>query len=419
MKTVNQKRPGYKKTKVGRIPKEWECVHLHDAFTEGKRRGEKGLPILSVTMDRGMVRRDTLDRKMAPDLPAEMSLLVEPNDVAYNMMRMWQGAVGVCAERGVVSPAYVVCRPIARRVNPRFMFYYFKSQAGLYRLWAYSFGITGDRLRLYFNDFCLVPAPLPPLAEQKKIADVLTAWNDAIGQMRKLIEAKKRRKKGLMQQLPTGKRRLPGFAKTKKYVPHRFFKLPADWGHLQLREIASERSERNGQVRNATVLSCSKYRGFVLSSEYFGKQVFSEDTSNYKVVRKGWFGFPANHVEEGSIGLLKDFDVGIVSPIYIVFSVCNRVLPEYLYAVFKTETFRHIFAISTNASVDRRGSLRWREFGLIQVPLPSLPEQRAITAVLRTADEEITHLEAELAALEKQKRGLMQKLLTGAVRVKV
>lgn len=244
-------------------------------------------------------------------------------------------------------------------------------------------------------------------------------WDEAIEQMRKLVESKKRRKKGLMQQLLTGKKRLPGFVKAKGVVPQRFYRLPADWECPQMREVASERSERNGQVRNATVLSCSKYRGFVSSSEYFGKQVFSDDTSNYKVVRKGWFGFPANHVEEGSIGLLKDFDVGIVSPIYIVFSVCNRVLPEYLYAVFKTATFRHIFAISTNASVDRRGSLRWREFGLIQVPLPSLPEQRAITAVLRTADEEIAHLEAELAALEKQKRGLMQKLLTGAVRVKV
>jgi type I restriction enzyme S subunit len=80
--------------------------------------------------------------------------------------------------------------------------------------------------------------------------------------------------------------------------------------------------------------------------------------------------------------------------------------------------YRHIFSISTNASVDRRGSLRWREFSLIQVPSPSKEEQYAIVDVLQAADLEINQLEKKLEALEKQKRGLMQKLLTGEVRVK-
>lgn len=92
-------------------------------------------------------------------------------------------------------------------------------------------------------------------------------------------------------------------------------------------------------------------------------------------------------------------------------------VPEYLYALFKTDTYRHIFSISTNASVDRRGSLRWREFSLIQVPRPPNEEQRAIVDFLNTADSDIILLEKKLKALEKQKRGLMQKLLTGEIRV--
>jgi type I restriction enzyme S subunit len=128
-------------------------------------------------------------------------------------------------------------------------------------------------------------------------------------------------------------------------------------------------------------------------------------------------GYPSNHIEEGSIGLLLSHDIGIVSPIYTVFRCNDSIIPEYLYAVFKTDTFRHIFAISTNASVDRRGSLRWREFSLIRVPLPSIKEQQAIVEVLNVADNEIVQLERKLKALEKQKRGLMQKLLTGEVRV--
>lgn len=93
-------------------------------------------------------------------------------------------------------------------------------------------------------------------------------------------------------------------------------------------------------------------------------------------------------------------------------------MPEFIFALFKTDTYRHIFSISTNASVDRRGSLRWREFSLIQVPNPSKEEQHSIVDVLKTADNEINQFEKKLNALEKQKRGLMQKLLTGEVRVK-
>lgn len=115
--------------------------------------------------------------------------------------------------------------------------------------------------------------------------------------------------------------------------------------------------------------------------------------------------------------MLFDHDIGIVSPIYTVFECSKKVIPEYLYAVFKTETFRHIFAISTNSSVDRRGSLRWQSFSLIKVPLPGKDEQQAIVNVLAEADKEIADMERKLNAIEKQKRGLMQKLLTGEVRV--
>ena len=259
----------------------------------------------------------------------------------------------------------------------------------------------------------------PSLSEQKKITEILSTWDKAIEQMRKLIDAKKHRKKDLMQQLLTGKKRLPGFLKSKGRNSYRFFDLPEDWECPQIRDVAQEYSERNTGRDDLTVLSCSKHLGFVESSEYFGKQVFSADTSNYKVIRRNYFGYPSNHIEEGSIGLLLTHDLGIVSPIYTVFKCIDNIIPEYLYAVFKTDTFRHIFAISTNASVDRRGSLRWREFSLIRVPHPSIKEQQAIVDVLNVSDREIAQLDTKLKALEKQKRGLMQKLLTGEVRVTI
>jgi type I restriction enzyme S subunit len=92
---------------------------------------------------------------------------------------------------------------------------------------------------------------------------------------------------------------------------------------------------------------------------------------------------------------------------------------DYAFAVLKTGLYRHIFEVSTSASVDRRGSLRWSEFSKLPFPVPSLPEQKAIAEVLRTAQADLDALTAEINALTRQKRGLMQKLLTGEWRVKV
>jgi type I restriction enzyme S subunit len=87
--------------------------------------------------------------------------------------------------------------------------------------------------------------------------------------------------------------------------------------------------------------------------------------------------------------------------------------------VLKTDVYRHIFRVNTSASVDRRGSLRWKEFAKIPVPLPPIEEQKQIALTLNTAHQEIELLKKQLEAFRKQKRGLMQKLLTGRWRVKI
>jgi len=104
----------------------------------------------------------------------------------------------------------------------------------------------------------------------------------------------------------------------------------------------------------------------------------------------------------------------VVSPIYTVFRfAADKVDENYAYAVLKTELYRHIFEVSTSASVDRRGSLRWREFSSLPFPVPPLAEQKAIAAVLEASRRDLDATNREIAALTRQKRGLMQKLLTG------
>jgi restriction endonuclease S subunit len=418
MKDRNENRPGYKKTKVGWIPEEWQSGRFSDiAYVmmgqspDGKsyNKNRYGVPLINGPSE------------FTKRYPARKQWTTKPTKICKSEDILLCVRGSSTGRINIANDTYCIGRGIAAIREKESISCYLFIEHTLYaiknRIVRYSSGSTFPNIdrKTLLN----IPIAIPPLPKQKKIADILSAWDEAIEQMRKLIDAKKRRKKALMQQLLTGKRRLRGFEKTKDQKRYRFFDLPEDWECPQMKEIAQECSERNILRGDLPVLACSKYLGFVESSEYFGKRVFSEDTSNYKLIRRGWFGFPSNHIEEGSIGLLLNRDIGLVSPIYIVFKCDESVIPEYLYAVFKTDTFKHIFKVSTNASVDRRGSLRWREFALIYVPKPSREEQQAIVDILQSADEEIDKHEMKLNALEKQKCGLMQKLLTGEVRVKL
>jgi len=301
------------------------------------------------------------------------------------------------------------------RCLTRWIYYFYTHtslQTHITRQGAGRFKLTQDAL-------LKLPILVPPVREQEIVIEILSQWDMAIEQTKKLITAKVIRKRGLMQQLLTGKKRFAEFGKDNGAHLTKFGAMPNDWAYVSIEDIAHEVSTKNGNGKKLTVLSCSKHRGLVRSLEYFGKQVFSEDTSTYKVVKRNQFAYATNHIEEGSIGYQNICDEALISPMYTVFETCSSVDDSFFYKLLKTELYRHIFEVNTSASVDRRGSLRWKEFSKIKVALPSLEEQRRIAAVIETCDQEIELLRKQLAALKRQKRGLMQKLLTGQIRVKV
>lgn len=262
--------------------------------------------------------------------------------------------------------------------------------------------------------------PLPPVPEQRKIAEILSTWDHAIFQTEQLIQAKQQLKTGLMQRLLTGKLRFPQFrGKNAGTRRTRFGMFPRDWTYCRIGDVATESKARHDGQAELPVLSCTKHQGLVDSMQYFGKRVFSADTAGYKVVRRQQFAYATNHIEEGSIGLLEDVEAGLVSPMYTVFEAnARKVLPSLLFRLLKTELYRHIFEASTNASVNRRGSLRWSQFRMIHLCLPDIAEQAGIDACAAAADAELRGLQEQLAAFQQQKRGLMQKLLTGQVRAR-
>lgn len=264
-----------------------------------------------------------------------------------------------------------------------------------------------------------ISALIPPVAEQTKIAKILSTWDKAIATTERLLANSQQQKNMLTNQLLNGQKRFSEFVASQSYQRTSHGSIPSDWGYVSIAEIANQQSNVNSAQSDLPVLSCSKYDGLVDSLKYFKKKVYSDDTSKYRVVEFGDFAYPSNHIEEGSIGYQDLYPAGIVSPIYTVFKTTDAVDDYFLYRTLKTEKYRQIFSAATCASVDRRGSLRWKEFSKIQVPLPSLPEQQKIAQVLSTADAEIANLQAQLDKLKLEKKALMQQLLTGKRRVRL
>lgn len=259
--------------------------------------------------------------------------------------------------------------------------------------------------------------PLPSVPEQQSIAQLFSTWNSAVTVTVNLLANSRQRKQALIQQLLTGKRRLREFIESANRVATRFGSIPADWKHVAIERVANEFSAKNWSDEKLPVLSCTKYAGLVDSLAYFNKRVFSEDTTTYKVVERGCFAYATNHIDEGSIGYQNLYDKALISPMYTVFKTTAEIDDGFLFKILKTDHYRQIFAANTNASVDRRGSLRWSDFKKIEIPLPSLDEQLAISVVIDAADCEISNLERQLATLREEKRALMQQLLTGKRRV--
>jgi type I restriction enzyme S subunit len=362
----------------------------------------------------GIVLRDSLERKMDSDLAPEEHLLVKKGDLAYNTMRMWQGAVGLVGEEGLVSPAYVVLRP-RKTIDPLFAYHLFKVPRMIHKFLSYSYGITDDRLRLYFKDLAEITVDIPPIDEQRRIAERIDAWDRLIRLVNRRISRALALQNALMNTVLLGHRRPPSLIKCSLRRKDPLAPFPLDWPTVEIRQIAKEVIERANGEEVMPVLSCTKTRGLVSSQEYFGKQMHSSDTKAYKVVRSRQFAYATNHLEEGSIGYLESPECGLVSPMYTVFSITRDIDGRFLYRLFKTDLYRHIFWARTSTSVNRRGGIRWQEFSKIRVPVPTQEEQQWVIQLFADLDGEVSLLQKYATRLLDQKSEIANSLTSTVI----
>ncbi|HML79392.1 restriction endonuclease subunit S [Geobacter sulfurreducens] len=248
-----------------------------------------------------------------------------------------------------------------------------------------------------FKKHCFVP--LPPLPEQAAIADLLSTWDEAIDKTERLIAVKEKQKKSTMQSLLTGKKRLTGFQKP--------------WSEFHLGELFKERSERGNY--HLPLLSITRENGVIPRSED-RKDTSSEDKSNYLRICPGDIGYNTMRMWQG-VSALSSFE-GIVSPAYTICTPKKGVDGEFMAYLFKLPRVVNLFYRYSQGLTSDTWNLKYHHFRQIRVTIPEIKEQKAIARVLKGCDEEISLLKQQADALRRQKRGLMQKLLTGTWRVK-
>lgn len=158
------------------IPNTWDIRRIGQLFAERNATGSPELPILMVTIGRGITTAQDVDEDGRPRrliIDRSKYKVARTGDIAYNTMRMWQGAVGVSPTDGLVSPAYVVASP-RPDVNPAFFTMLFRTAACKSEIASRSRGIVDDRNRLYWDQFKDIAVPVPPVKEQNQIV-TLTA----------------------------------------------------------------------------------------------------------------------------------------------------------------------------------------------------------------------------------------------------
>jgi type I restriction enzyme, S subunit len=261
-------------------------------------------------------------------------------------------------------------------------------------------------VHIYPKELKNIKIYLPPLPEQQKIASILSIWDKAIALKEKLIEQKKEQKKGLMQKLLTGEVRLPGFKN--------------EWKSIKLGNLIKEVKEKSTVNNQFPVLSVTK-NGIVAQEEHFNKQVASKNNIGYKIVRKNNLVFSTMNLWMGSLDVLTTYNIGIVSPAYKVFELnYQRFHPTFAKYFMQSEFMIWLYKVNSEqgASIVRR-NLDLKGLLNTLVTIPPLNEQIEIAKLLINSDREIDLLVSEYELLKQQKKGLMQLLLTGKVRVKV
>jgi len=428
---------GFKHTTFGWVPEEWKIKRFGDfaEFKNGlnysKDEEGKGLKIIGVGdfKDNFEIQYDSL-QEISKINGVPESYLLRDGDILFVRSNGNKALIGRAifidnVSESITHSGFTIrARIVDKSILPVFAALLFKTGSVKQQIQTQGGGTNISNLSqdlLHNLEF-----PLPPLPEQRAIAAILRACDDTIEKTQALLAALRRRHTGLLQALLTGKKRVKGFEREK-------------WDRVRLGEVF-EFLKTESLSREC--LTSEKSKDKIQSIHYgdihtiFKGSYLDLETENRLPFVKDDFlpGGKLTFLEDGDLimadasedyeGLCECFELKNIGDKKVVAGLHTFALRENqsLFALgFRTHIFKNFevsVAIKKNATGTSVYGISKSNLSKIEIPLPSLPEQRAITAILQSSEAEIRGYEQQLALLQRQKKGLMQVLLTGRVRVK-
>lgn len=392
---------GYKKTSLGVIPKEWEVKRLGDlvSIMSGESpslytlHNQGKYPYVKVEDMNLCEKYQTHSRSYSNEeknIVKKGSIIFPKRGAAILNNKVRIANVDIQMDSNMMA-----LFPIKDNLWGEYLYYSI--------VFERLFKIADTSTIPQINNKHIIPCKilLPPLYEQQKIAEILNVWDKAIEKQTQLIEKLELRKKGLMQQLLIGKKRLPGFS--------------GEWRKVKLGTLFIERNEINRA--NLPLLSITADRGVIFQSESDKRDISNDDKSKYKRICPNDIGYNTMRMWQGrcALSLLE----GIVSPAYTIITPNKDVNPHYMEMLFKQPFTMYCFWTHSQGLVSDTLSCKFPDFSQIKVTIPGLKEQNAISYLFMGINYEIEVCTRKLNLLYQEKKGLMQVLLTGKKRVNI
>lgn len=392
---------GYKKTSLGVVPEEWEVKRIKDIGTvvtgitpstsDMENYGNEYLFVSPVDLSGNKYIYNT--QKKLSSKGYNLSRQIPTGAILFTCIGSTIGKMGVAISPLTCNQQInaIICNS---NVNNEYLFYELSNRAKQIKL------LAGEQAVPIVNksDFENIRILLSPLSEQQKIAEILSTWDKAIEKQTQLIEKLELRKKGLMQQLLTGKKRLPGFS--------------GEWKKVKAGLLFGSSSIRSNKLE--PLLSVTQDKGVVPRDMLETRVTMPNgDLSSFKLVDVGDFVISLRSFEGG---LEYSKYRGIVSPAYTVLKKKTDLSDVFYKVYFKSNDFIQRLAVAVIGIRDGK-QISYSDFCYIKIPYHSLQEQNAIANVFVSCDDEILLAKQKLNHFQQQKKGLMQVLLTGKKRV--
>ena len=406
---------------IGEIPQNWKVRKIKYNFRRNELNNPGNLPVLSVYREYGVIPKDSRDdNHNVTSEDTSKYKYVHIGNLVINKMKAWQGSMGVSDYTGIVSPAYYIYEINEDEIYRRYAHILLRN---VYKdeFRRISSGIREGQWDLPANGFENIYIILPSFVEQQRIADFLdekcAEINNLASDIEKQIEILEKYKKSVISETVT--KGLDPDVEMKDSGIEWIGDIPQAWDTIKIGHIFSLRNDKNTLPEDKVQL-LSLYTGigvFPTGSEYTkASGNHAQTVEGYKIVKKNDIVVNIILAWMGALGI-SDYD-GVVSPAYDVYIPnMEKIIPHYFHYVFRTS------GIAGECYKYGRGIMlmRWRtyssEFRQIQVPYPSLIEQKKIADYLDEKCNEIDILiknkQKQLKTLEQYKKSLIYEYVTG------